>query len=407
MKISPQTFFGFCATHVSLLSALMGQNDELSESDVRRLIRTTCASSEELPDTTWRRLRELQILVPSEPGSEYCFMADQVRRLLAYLFDEANAATPEIIGGYILSLEKMDKRLAPAIEIQDVTEVRLALDELQQTLRRIQSDLDETHRRILLEIGRYKIERHGVSIREKFRRIAHWMDRYVDPIVELVRHDGPLRAVLDETERLLRRARECGLYNDLPGFDRNSRHLRILQRHALHIFQQCRRELQPLYESMRRASFIAAGAAVALELLQRDGVDGCTEQIIIPFCRLRWQYVFSDPAIKRSLQNVTEYRPEPPPMLTWNNDEAVPTSFARLRWVQEVGENIRSILPLPDLLEWITRQYPEKDTCSALAAFTQLVFAADLNARFTDQPLHVYRTSDGELESRPVELRQA
>ena len=99
------------------------------------------------------------------------------------------------------------------------------------------------------------------------------MDRYVDPIVEMVRPEGPLRAAFDETERLLHRAREHGLYNDLPGLERNSRHLRVIQRHALRIFQQCRRELRPLYESLRRASFIADGAAIALERLQREGID--------------------------------------------------------------------------------------------------------------------------------------
>jgi hypothetical protein len=403
MKISPQTFFNFCAVHVPLLRGLMDQADELSEADVRRLIRANCTSNEELPETTWRRLKELQILVPSEPGGDYCFMADQVRRLLAYLFDEANAATPEIIGGYILSLEKMDKRLSPAIQSQDTTEIRLALEELQHTLRRIQSDLDETHNRILFEVGRYKTERHGVSIREKFRRIAYWMDRYVDPIVEMVRPDGPLRAVFNETERLLHRARECGLYDDLPGLERNTRHLRILQRHALRIFQQCRRELQPLYESLRRASFIAEGAAVALERLQRDGVGECAD-ITIPFCRVRWQHAFSDLAIKRALQNVTEYRPEEPPTLGWNSEEAVPNSFVRLRWLEEVNENIRPNLPVADLLAWITQQYPERDTQSTLAAFTRLVYATDLTVRFTDNPFRTYQTADGELESRPVQL---
>ena len=207
MKIAPQTFFNFCAMHVPLLHALMEQAGEVSESDVRQLIRTHCFSNEELPETTWRRLKELQILVQAEPGRDYYFLADQLSRLLSYLFDEANATTPEIISGYIKSLETLDKQLSRATEVDDTIGVRLALEELQQILRRIQSDLDETQRCIMTEISRYKIAREGVSVREKFRRIVYWMDRYVDPIMEVVRPDGPLRATFDETERLLYRSK--------------------------------------------------------------------------------------------------------------------------------------------------------------------------------------------------------
>jgi hypothetical protein len=46
----------------------------------------------ELPETTWRRLRELQILVSTETGSDFYFLAEPVRRLLAYLFDGKLAA---------------------------------------------------------------------------------------------------------------------------------------------------------------------------------------------------------------------------------------------------------------------------------------------------------------------------
>jgi hypothetical protein len=333
-------------------------------------------------------------------------MADQVSRLLSYLFDEANAATPEVISGYIKSMETLDKQLSQATDVEDTTGVRLALEELQQTLRRIQSDLDETHRCILTEVGRYKVERQGVSVREKFRRIVHWMDRYVYPIVEMVRPDGPLRAAFDETERLLYRAREHGLYNDLPGLERNSRHLRTIQRHTLRIFQQCRRELQPLYESLRRASFIAEGAAIALERMQRDGVDACADEHIIPIFLLRWQHVPSDLAIERSLSNVTEYRPEQPPVVAWNTEETVPSSYLHRLWLEDLSENIHPALPIRDLLDWLIRRYPEKDTDSTLAAFTRLVFAPDMSANFTEGQLHMYETADGTLEAQPVELTQ-
>jgi len=405
MKISPQTFFNFCATHVPLLRVLKEQEGEMSEADVRRLIRST-AASDELPETTWRRLSELQILVPVEPGSDFYFMAEQVNRLLSYLFDEANAASPEIISGYISSIDALGKQLSRAIDSEDPLGVRLAMEELQQTLRRIQSDLDETHRCILTEVSRYKVERR-VSVRDKFRRIVYWMERYVDPIVEIVRVDGPLRAIFDETERLLQQAREHGLYSDLPGLERNFRQLRTVQRYALRVFQQCRREIQPLYESLRRASFIAEGAAIVLERVQREGIDVCVGGLVIPVFTLRWQHVPSDVAIERAVCNVTQYRPEPPPRLNLDSEEKMPESYLRRVWLEELGGAILQELPVTDLLQWLTKRFPEKNTEIMLAGFTRLIFAPDMVADFTENAFRHYETADGILEARPVTLIRA
>ncbi len=177
MKINPQTFFNFCAAHTTLLRALAEHVGEVSQTDALRLIRANPALSEELPETTWRRLRELQILVPTEPGGELYSLADPVARLLTYLFNEANPATPEMIHGYVMSLETTGKRLALALDEEDVQQVRFSFEEIGQTLRRIRADLDETHHAILSEVARYKIERSRVSVREKYRRIVHWMGR--------------------------------------------------------------------------------------------------------------------------------------------------------------------------------------------------------------------------------------
>jgi hypothetical protein len=75
MKLNALTFFNFCATHVPLLRQIMLQAGEISEADARRLIRSSSVSNEELPETTWRRLTELQILVPTEPSSDFYFLA--------------------------------------------------------------------------------------------------------------------------------------------------------------------------------------------------------------------------------------------------------------------------------------------------------------------------------------------
>ena len=404
MKINPQRFFRFCESHAPLLRGLVEIKGELSEADVRRLIRSIGNANGELPETTWRSLRELQILVPAESGSDFYFVAPPVTRLIEYLYDEARATTPQIIAGYIQSLDALGKQLSRAIDGEDLIVVRLALEEMQQTLRRIYADLDETHRSILTEVARYKTERQSFSVRDKFRRIVNWMERYVDPLVEIVSEEGPLRATFDEIERLLHRAREHGLFNDLPALERNTKHLRLVSRHALRVFQQCRRELQPLYETLRRSSFIAEGAALALERLQREGLDGWVETHVIASCSLRLQEVPGDRAIERALRDVIEHPPEPAPTLAMHAEEATPEEYLRHVWLESLPDEVNRNLPVDDLLGWIVSRYPQKDTADTLTGFTRLVFDGNFSARFTTSESRAYETSDGELHANPVEL---
>ncbi|MBL7945203.1 MAG: hypothetical protein JNN32_04005, partial [Flavobacteriales bacterium] len=64
MQVTPKRFFDFCSSHVPLLHAIAVKPGDVSEAQVRQLIRTFSDSVSEQPETTWQRLLELQILVP-------------------------------------------------------------------------------------------------------------------------------------------------------------------------------------------------------------------------------------------------------------------------------------------------------------------------------------------------------
>lgn len=407
MKVNPQAFFNFCSSHVPLLGQLTANEGDVSEAEVRLLIRANPGQGDELPETTWRRLKELQILVPTEPGGDFYLLAEPVRKLIAYLFDEAQAATPEMVRGCMESLRVTGHQLVRSIDQDDLALLRLTMEEINHTLRRIHADLDETHRRILDEVARYKTERRTVSVREKFQRIVQWMERYVNPMVEIVRPDGPLRATFDETERLMQRAREHGLFNDLPALERGLRRLRFVQDHALRVFGQCRRELQPLYESLRRSSFIAEGAALALRRLEQEGLGNWVETHVIASCALRWQNVPGDAAIERALRNIVEHPPEPAPVVALSAEEETPSDLLRRHWLDGLPVTARESLPLPDLLGWLVKRYPQRDIADTLAGFTLLVFDSEFSATFGGGKTRDYPTADGTLEAEPVQLASA
>jgi hypothetical protein len=407
MKVNAQTFFNFCAGHVPLLRRLSERTGEFSEAEIVRLIREHAASHEELPETTWRRLQELQILVPTEPGGSLYLLAEPVARLLIYLFDEANPATPEMVRGYIASLEVLGRKLMRAIESDDITFVGLAFNEINTSLRRIHADLEETQRAVQNEVAGFKLNRAQVSVRERFGRIVYWMERFIEPLIEMVKPDGPMAAVFEETERLLRLAREQSLFNDHPALDRNLRYLRLVRQHALRVFQECRKELQPLYESLRRSSFIAAGAAVALERLQREGIANWTSALSIGICQIRTVDVPGDEAIRKCVRRIVEHPPEPPPVILLEQDLETPPALVRRLWLDQLPGEVALALPLDDLLGWLSQRYPAKPTAEIVAGFGRLIFDDELRATFQDASARIYTTADGLLEARPLKLEKA
>jgi hypothetical protein len=407
MKVNAQTFFNFCAGHVALLRQLADRTGEFSEAEVAQLIREHTASHDELPDTTWRRLRELQVLVPTEPESGYYLLAEPVARLLTYLFDEANPATAEIVSGYIASLETLGRQLLRAVEADNVTFVGLAFSEINITLRKIHADLEETQRAVQNEVAAFKANREHFSVRDRYRRIVYWMQRFVEPMVDIVRPDGPMAAAFEETERLLRLAREQSLFNDHPALERNLRYLRLVRQHALRVFQECRKEFQPLYESLRRSSFIATGAAMAMEKLQREGLANWGVQPIIGFCALRVYHVPGDAAINLALRRVVEHPPEPPPVIAFDEPPEMPPGLVRQLWLHALPDEVTECLPLADLLEWFAQRYPNKSTAEILSGFSQLIFQEEFQTNFSEDSERHYATADGILRGHPVQIRLA
>ena len=404
MKIPPEEFFRFCARHVPLLRGLADRAEEISEAAMLSLLRLHGANLDEQPDYAWRRFKELGILLPSEPGSDVYSLAEPVRQLLNYLFDTANPATPEMIRGYVDALYGSGRKLARAIEGDDAIVAELSRQEMISTLQRLQGSVAETQASIFGEVAEFKIEQRRVSVREKFRRIVFWMDRYVEPLSAIVDVNGPLEATFAETGRLLRLAGERALFRELGAAERTLRVLRRVERFALRTFHQCRREIHPLYESLRRASFIAEGAALALARLRRDGVRGWPESYGFGVVTLRFQYVPSDMAIARTLRRLVETPPVKPPRLRLPSAGNEPPAKRRRQWLDALPASITPELPVNDLVGWIVAHHPEKNLSDVLAGCTKLLYHRSFRGEFCGTERIRYITADGALRGCPVRL---
>lgn len=407
MHPTPKRFFDFCAGHVPLLHAIATRPGDISEAQVRQLIRTFSDTATEQPETTWQRLLELHVIVPLEEGGSHYVMAQPLYQLLTFLYNDALPTSPEIIQGYIAALESARKRLVAGVEALDPLSVVMAANEVDHTLRRMRDDLDATHRAVMAEVARYKADRTSVTVRERYVRIVSLMDLYVHPLVEIVRVDGLLMNTLEGTDMALRAARDNGVYTEVGLIERNERQLRALRRRAIHTLNESRKELQPLYDVLRRSSAIAHGATLALNRLRQMRLEDWTLNYVPQAARAGVECPPTDAVLRQTIYEVITFPPAPPPVLSMQESGDTPPDYVRLLWLNELPDTIREQLPVKDLTAWLTRTFPEKSTSDALLGLSKLLFDPSMEVDFKGGRLKQYRTSDGTLEAAPIFITKA
>jgi hypothetical protein len=404
-RVNPQTFFSFCARHGALLAELCAQpRQELSEARLIALVESNIDTTEEQPTSVLRQLQRLRILTPADGAGEVWLVAPQVATLMRYLLDEARPTTSSIVTGFIESLGKSGAVLKTAIDAEDFTRVALAVEEITETLDRIYRDASETHSAILREVMAFRSDSRGISVREKFQKIVHWMEHLVGPMMEIIRTDGPMEGAFEETSRLLRRANERALFSDLGALERTGQFLRFVRRHAHGVFEQCRREIWPLYQSLLQSSRIAAGAAVALERLrQRGRLQWGMEEVVEVFS-LRFERSFSDSALALTLGRVINFEPAPPPIIDLTAGAEPPSVWRRREWLERLPAEIEPELPVEDLLAWLIAKHREKPVADLFVGFTRLLYHDAFEGTFAATGEAEYQTADAAVRGYPLML---
>ena len=401
-------FFKFCARHTALLRELSEQTEgDLSESQIFDFVRRTASEDDDQPETVVKQLKRQRVVEPVEQGEGYYIVTGPLLQLLRYLLHTAKPASSESVQGFVKSLDERCNVLRRAIEVEDVTHVELAIGDINQTLRRIYDSVAETHQSILSAVAEFKTTRTGVSVRQKFQRIVYWMEVYVLPMVHIIRVDGEMEATFAEVERLLRLANDRTVFNDLGAVERNLRFIHLVRRHAFRVFEQCRKEIQPLYQALARSNNIAAGAAMALERLRRDGLQNWGAEPLVAIYSLRQQYAVTDAAIKAVLERVLLQPPEVPPVVDFNEVEEEPPGKRHSRWLDSLPELAEESVPLDDLLGWLIQQNPDHSTNEVLAGFARLFFHERFRSHFTGADAHTYETPEHVLRAHPVRLERA
>lgn len=406
MIVPPKEFFQFCAKHVSLLRELelRASGTDLSESEIHDIAKNYAAEVEEQPAFIVKRLKELRILVSADQSAQYFLMAEPVRAILRYLLEEAKPASSETVQSYINELQKLTQKLRSALASENPTLAELALADTTHTLRRLHDDVSTTHVSVLGEVARYKVDKRPASVLEKYQRIVWWMQQYIAPMLDVIKVDGPMQATFAEVEGVLEGATTNALVISVADAERNLRLLRVVRRHALNVFDQCGKEISPLYQSLARSSNLATGAAWALDRLRLGGFEQWMLEAVVGVFSLRHQASFSDKAITGAIERVLNNPPAPAPIVSLGQNSAKPVALEHRRWLDALPDDAARHLPINDLLSWLTTRYPDAETERLLAGFSILFFHENYRARFTGEAVVTYETPGHLIQAHPVRL---
>ena len=355
MAINPQSFFNFAAQNYPLLHDIFRRSGGMNEAELSELIRRH-RSGLESPSTLIEKLINFKIIEPLPDATASYEMTRTVAVLFRFLLQEQRLTSTAVIQAYLDELERVQADLDHAIRDDKHSLIERALDEITETMERIRQDSRANREAIINQVMAVKSNREKRTVSERFEKILHLWNHYLEPLKDLIDVRKTMDASLDGLERLLKQGVDQFLLDGAlhREFSRCSVRLVRLRRDMTADFHESMHEVEPLYVSLKQDSSLARGVARALERIGREGIRSLNlpAALAIPSGWLR-EGLFDNTDIEAFLHNVRGYQPQEPPVINLGTETPSP----RFIPPDELIDTLLLSLPVSDVLQWLLDQY--------------------------------------------------
>ena len=389
---SLRSLLNLLADQDALLRALLESPDGLTQTELQARL----PAGEAVSPGALKRLQDLGV-IEERPGESLSLeLSLSARGFLGQLLRMHELVTPEAIRGYVGEIDAQRQALiaaAPAVDAQAAT---LALERMAAAIERVRAYANANHAAILERVVTAKAGADGYTVRERYLRInALWQD-FLSPLRALVEPGEWAHAAFDAARQALTDAREAFLAHGMvaEACTRVQARLLRLRMQAGHCYSEGFRELLPLYERARRQNLIAEGCGRWLHALSEKGAGGLGKAL--PIARVQWQGQFSDAALAARLVEMGRHQPLQPPPL--GSGEAVQASIVA---VQRLREELKTALPVADLLAWIAPRIPQAPLAELVRAYVALAAEGTPDAQ---SPARALERGDGRIGYRPLAI---
>lgn len=376
--IEPKRVLRALAEHWALIEPLCERFDqgtlslvELRQHVARQQIESTPQDITQLLDV-WIRL---DILVPVAKSPNRFELNAQIHDFLAYLRREHRLGLCLEIEAYLRHLERLAGHIQDAFDNRDSDDLARQLRLLDMRVRDVLKKLDNDEQALVAVAERAKTSSRQIPLRQRYAEVLATWDEYVEPMIQLVNADGAFEQGVRKVETvLLKLLGEQARLGHLVDDDMLLRtHARILemQTSAQLTLRHARELLLPLREEARRHNAVTRGAALALSVVRRKGLDALPQAAMPLFTRPQSTFLGSASQVEAYVYALARFEPKPTRFPKAHKSASDDKPRAP-RTVKEMTERCEQALPLPDLMVWLLEQEPEGATDELLYWFSRL-----------------------------------
>lgn len=376
--IDPKRVLRALAEHWNLLDPLCERFDAgtLSLGELRgqlaaQLPEGTPADVTALLDA-WIRL---DILVPVAKSPNRFELNAQIHDFLAYLRREHRLGLCLEIEAYLRHLERLAGNIQDAFEVRDGEDLARQLRLLDMRVRDVLKKLGNDEQALLGVAERAKTSDRQIPLRQRYAEVLATWDEYVEPMIQLVAADGAFEQGVHRVEQvLLKLLGEQQRLGRLVDDDQLLRtHARILEMQTVAqlTLRRARELLLPLREEARRHNAVTRGAALALSVIRKKGLDAVLHAALPLFSRPQSTFLGSASQVEAYVYALARFEAKP---AQFPKAEPKPRTDAPRapRTVREMLDRCAQALPLPDLMAWLLEQEPDGATDELLYWFSRL-----------------------------------
>ncbi len=359
--IEPKRVLRALAEHWALLEPLCEHFDQgtLSLGELRQQLAAQQLESTPQDITSlldvWIRL---DILVPVAKSPNRFELNAQIHDFLAYLRREHRLGLCLEIEAYLRHLERLAGYIQDAFEIRDGNDLARQLRLLDMRVRDVLKKLANDEQALVAVAERAKTSDRQIPLRQRYAD--------VEPMIQLVNADGAFEQGVRKVENvLLRMLSEQQRLGHLVDDDMLLRtHARILemQTSAQLTLRHARELLLPLREEARRHNAVTRGAALALSVIRRKGIDAVPQAAMPMFTRPQSTFLGSSGQVEAYVYALARFEAKPSRFPKAHKTSRGGESPRAPRTVKEMLERCTDALPMPDLMSWLLEQEPDGAT---------------------------------------------
>ncbi|MDZ5604733.1 Mks condensin complex protein MksB [Pseudomonas sp. RP23018S] len=376
--IEPKRVLRALAEHWALIEPLCERFDQGTLSLVELRQHLARHQPESTPQDITQLLDQwirLDILVPVAKSPNRFELNAQIHDFLAYLRREHRLGLCLEIEAYLRHLERLAGHIQEAFDNRDSDDLARQLRLLDMRVRDVLKKLDNDEQALVAVAERAKTSNRQIPLRQRYAEVLATWDEYVEPMIQLVNADGAFERGVRQVETvLLHLLGEQARLGHLVDDDMLLRtHARILemQTNAQLTLRHARELLLPLREEARRHNAVTRGAALALAVVRRKGLDALPHAALALFTRPQSTFLGSASQVEAYVYALARFEPKPARFPKAHRSERDPAGKAP-RTVKEMLQRCEDALPLPDLMLWLLEQEPDGATDELLYWFSRL-----------------------------------